>query len=271
MPQQNIEPGEHDNIECHLQQVGTGGLICKAAKQTGSGDYTNEVNPSICFNCSVGKIFREVGCDSASPQIKILQYIGGSELMLRNIFCQRRKRDTTLDFCRSCDLVTAPTTRQIISTARSIFESYGFYSAYKDIEKAREAIRDGNFENAITRSISCLESTMKICHEKLGQPLPSGKQVTDLWKSTRNTLKFDELIINSDSSGCLTNLMNTLSGAITHLGGLRNALGDAHGRGLSAPDVSQAIAELAINIASTLSTMIVRRFLQISKLGITNE
>ncbi|HDG96651.1 MAG TPA: hypothetical protein ENG73_00540, partial [Desulfobacterales bacterium] len=153
---------------------------------------------------------------------------------------------------------TAETTRQIISTTRGLFEAQGFYSAYKDIEKAREAIRDGNFENAVTRSIACLESVMRICHEKLGQSLPNKKQISDLWKSTRNILCFDEL----DPSGATLNLINTLSGVVTHLGGLRNTLGDAHGKGIFPPDVSENIAELAINTASTLSTVIIRRFNQ---------
>ena len=56
--------------------------------------------------------------------------------------------------------------------------------------------------------------------------------------------------------------MNALSGVVTHLGALRNALGDAHGKGIFSPDVSENIAELAINTASTISTAIIRRFNQ---------
>jgi len=101
---------------------------------------------------------------------------------------------------------------------------------------------------------------MHICHEKLEQPLPSKKQVSDLWKSTRNILHFDEL----DPSGATLNLMNTMSGVVNHLGGLRNTLGDAHGKGIFPTDASENIAELAINTASTLSTAITRRFNQIN-------
>ncbi|MDO8885969.1 abortive infection family protein [Candidatus Oleimmundimicrobium sp.] len=252
-----VEPKENDNIDCHLQQVGMGTLICRAARQTGD-KTTNEVNPTMCFNCSAGQIFREVGCDAALPKVRIHPYIGGASFNVESLFCKIRKRETDLDFCRTCGLVTAETTRQIISTARGLFEAQGFYSAYKDIEKAREAIRDGNFENAVTRSIACLESTMRICHEKLGKSLPRSKQVTDLWKSTRGILNFDKL----DSSGATLTLMNTLSGVVAHLGGLRNILGDAHGKGEFPPDVSENIAELAINTASTLSTTIIRRFNQ---------
>lgn len=254
-------PNENDNIDCHLQQIGMGTLICKAARQTGD-KTTNEVDPTICFNCSAGKIFREVGCDAVLPKIRILPHLGGSYFNVENLFCKIRKRDTTQDFCQRCGLVTAETTRQIVSTARGLFEAQGFYSAYKDLEKAREGIRDGNFENAITRSISCLESVMRVCHEKMGAALPNA-QVTDLWKSTRNILQLD----NVDLSGSSLTLLNTLSGVVAQLGGLRNALGDAHGRGILPPNVSESIAELAINTASTIATMIIRRFNQMQEVS----
>jgi hypothetical protein len=257
MPEETI-PSENDSIECHLQQVGMGTLICRAARQTGS-HTTNEVNPIICFNCEAGQVYREVGCDAILPKIRISTYIGGRSASIENLFCKIRKRDTTLEHCQTCNLVTAETTRHIISTARGLFQAQGFYSAYQDLEKARESIRDGNFENAITRSIASLESTMRICHEKVGESLPKKKQLTDLWKSTRDLLDFDTL----DPSDATLTLMNTLTGVIRHLGGLRNTLGDAHGRGVSPPEVSEAIAELAINTASTLSTMIIRRFNQV--------
>lgn len=260
MSNQLQEPKENDNIDCHLQQIGMGTLICRAVRQTGD-ITTNEVNPTICFNCPAGKIFREVGCEAILPKIQIRLYNGGAYSNIRNLFCKIRKRETTLDFCRKCGLVTAETTRHIVSKVRGLFEAQGFYSSYKDLEKARESIRDGNFENAVTRSIACLESTMRICHEKMGEDLPSKKQITDLWKSTRTILHFDEI----DPSGTTLVLINALSGVITHLGGLRNALGDAHGKGLVSPEVSENIAELAINTASTISTVIIRRFNQMKE------
>jgi len=44
---------------------------------------------------------------------------------------------------------------------------------------------------------------------------------------------------------------------------VRNALGDAHGKGTTKADVSASIAELVLNIATTVGTMIVRRFNQV--------
>lgn len=53
MADQLLEPGENDSIDCHLQKIGMGSLICRAAKQTGE-HTTNEVNPINCFNCEAG-------------------------------------------------------------------------------------------------------------------------------------------------------------------------------------------------------------------------
>lgn len=262
MSDQLLEPKENDNIDCHLQQVGMGSLLCRAARQTGE-KTTNEVDPKICFNCDVGKVYRDVGCDAILPKIRTYPYKGGSSFQIESLLCKIRKRETSLDYCRTCNLVNAETTRHIISTARGLFQTGDFFSAYTDIEKARESIRDGNFENAVTRSVSCLESTMRICHERLNISLPEKKQLSDLWKSTRRILHFDDI----DPSRSSEYLLNGLTGVITHLGNLRNTLGDAHGKGVFPPAVSESIAELAINTASTLSTMIIRRFNQVPDKG----
>jgi len=255
-----IQPKENDDINCHLQQIGMGTLICRAARQTGE-KTTNETNPTICFNCDAGKIFREVGCDAVTPKIYIWPYVGGQTFRIESLFCKIRKRATTLDYCQTCSLVTAETTRTLVTNARGLFQSHGFYSAYKDIEKAREAFRDGNFENTITRSLSCVESVIKIIHEKLSKPLPTKQQLTDLWKSARKLLKFDEL----DSTGSTERLINSMQGIVSHFAGLRNSLSDAHGRGNLSQQASEIIAELAINISSTLATILIRQFNKLYK------
>jgi hypothetical protein len=251
-------PSDDDNIDCHLQQIGMGTLICQAAQRTGQ-HLTNEVNPTICFNCPAGRVYREIGCEAVLPKVYIFASAGGSIASHRSLFCKIRKRDTDLDECKSCGMVTAETTKTIVSNTRGLFTAQGFYTAFRDIEKSRECIRDGNFDNAITRSISCLESTMRICHEKLNFPLPKKLTVTDLWKSTRTLLVFDEM----DFTAATLHLANSINGLITNLGRLRSVLGDAHGKGQNPPDISESIAEFALNSACTLSTLIIRRYNQI--------
>ncbi len=246
------------SVECHLQYIGMGTLICRAARQTGSGT-TNEVTPSICAECEAGTIYREIGCDAVSAKIRIFRYAGGSDASIEQLFCSIRKRPTNLDYCRTCGLATAETTRSLLTTTRGLFNDQKFYSAYQDIEAARKAMRDGNPENAVTRSISAVESVMKECHDKLARPPAGSQDITGLWKSTRELLDFAVM----DASGATVQLINVLGGLMSSLGALRNSLGDAHGRGAMKPEVSENIAELAVNTACTMSTVILRRYLQL--------
>lgn len=257
MPLKLIEPGEDESIDCHLQQVGMGSLLCRAARQTGEKNTTNEVSPAICFSCDVGKIYREVGCDAALPKITIRNWGRGMlNVEIDSILCKVRRRYTSLEYCQTCTLVTAESTRQIVSSTRGLFESHGFYSAYQDLEKARQAMRDGEFGRTVTHSIACLESTCRIIHEELGQDLPQKKGVADLWKSTRAILDLDG-ITEGDT---LAPLLNSLHGAVSQIGAMRNALSDAHGRGQLPRPVSEAVAELALNSAATAATFAIRHF-----------
>lgn len=254
-----VEPGEDDSIDCHLQQVGMGSLVCRAAQQKGQQSSTNEVTPAVCFGCDVGRIFREVGCDAPLPRISVFQRSWGNGqpvVEIERIFCKIRRRDTTLDYCRTCALATAESTRELVTSTRGILQSHGFYSAYQDLEKARLAIRDGEFPSSITHSISCLESTCRVIHEKLGEELPKRVQLADLWKSTRGILDLDGLAENDS----VVSLLNTLSGAVTQIGAIRNTMSDAHGRGQLLPQVSEAVAELALNSSATIVTFAIRYY-----------
>jgi len=254
------EPEENESIACHYQSFIPGSLVCRAARPKGK-DSTNEVSPSICAECPVGKIFREIGCDSVSPRIRILDFGKDSFAEVDALFCLKRNRDTTIEYCRECTLVIADTTRQIVNTSRSLFERYEFYSAFKFLEKARKEIRDGDLEGVITSSIAIYESVMKTCHEKKGVPLPDSKQVTGLWKSTRKILDLDE----SGGQGKILDLLNALYGVVSGLGRLRNELGDAHGKGESLPVVTEMMAELSLNTAATLATAVIRRYAELKE------
>lgn len=253
-------PDEGDSIDCHFQKVGTSGLVCRAAKRNGK-NVTKKTTPKICFNCPAGKVYREVGCDSVSTQVSLSKTIDDVVYNFGDLFCQKKKRYTSLEKCKNCNLVTAETTKEIVYEAKSLFERHDFYTAYQDLEEARVNIRDGKFDDAITRCLSSLESTMKIYHEKLDIELPQKETATKLWKSTRETMNFYEI----DSTGSVEDLLNALSGTTTKFAGLRNVLGDAHGKGLESPEASETIAELAINISATLSTFILRRFNQLRR------
>jgi hypothetical protein len=252
--QHHREPSDDDDISCHLQQDGMGSLICLAAP---FGE--NETNTTVCFNCPVGKVYREICCAAISPKILIpASKDVATSPYVEKLYCKTRHRDTTLNKCRTCDLPTAETTQKITSEIHGLFTAHGFDSALRDLENARALYRDGKFGAVIRVSNSCFESTMRICLEGLGEQLPSQKGVSNLWKSVAGVLEFSDL----DMYNSTQDLLHSLYGVVTKLGGLRNKLSDAHGNGEYSPDVSAAIAELAINASSTLSTFVVRRFIQ---------
>lgn len=250
------EPSEEDNFDCHLQQIGLGSLVCRCAKQDGTSNSTNNVTPAICFSCPVGKIYREIGCDAPSTNISMRYYNNSPHVIISEIFCKIRKRSTTIEYCRSCSLVTAESTKLIIQATRGLFQSSKFYAAYQDIEKARMAIRDGEFDRSITHSIACVESTCRLIHDEMGENLPAEKSLSVLWKSTRKVLDLDAL----GSEDTIVQLLNSMFGVVNQLGAMRNALSDAHGKGKHSPQVSESYAELALNTASTIATFAVRHF-----------
>ena len=99
-------------------------------------------------------------------------------------------------------------------------------------------------------------SACRIIHEELGEDLPKKKGLTDLWKSTRDVLDLDGLA----AGDTLAPLLNSLHGAVSQIGAMRNALSDAHGRGQLPPNVSESMAELALNSAATIATFAIRHY-----------
>lgn len=252
------EPEETDSIECHLQQIGMGSLVCKAAKQTGE-KTTNEVEPAICFNCHTGKVYRDIGCDAVLPKLEIRK--SGYDLLFNPIsmFCKIRKRETTLEYCSSCTIKPAETTKHIVSIVQNLFKENNFYSSYKNYEKARIAMRDGEFDSVITNSISFTESTIKIIHENFNKKIPDKETLTELYKSANVILKLEDV----DREKAVFQVIGNLKGLVTSLANLRNSLSDAHGRGNSSSIANENIAELALNTSATISTFLIKRYLEV--------
>ena len=248
------------DVNCHLQVVGMGSLICRAASRDGRHS-SNEISPEACFRCEIGHIYREIGCDSVSGKTLVYGAMGrrDNHVQVDNIFCNKRKRATELNICKSCDLVQSETTRDNIKTTQGLLESLKFFQAKKDLEKARIALREGNCDSAITYSSNCVESTLKRIYEQFGLSLSGDKSITGLWKGLKDELWNHKISSNETS----VVVLNNIAGLIMKLGQMRNELSDAHGRGDITPAVYQSYAELSINLASTLSTFLVRRYLEI--------
>jgi hypothetical protein len=257
---------EDANIECPHQRVSMGYLTCRAADTSRGKDATDEVTEEICYKCEAGRIFREVGCDQFWPKTRILAIRTGRDQLFRSgiqrIFCNRRKRETTYEYCKTCTLVTSPETEKVYKEALTLFESSGFDTTKSILENARkELTANGNPEGCITSSVSSLESTLKLILDKLGKPYPKKEQLTELWSSVKAELKLGDEI----STPLIQQVMGSLTGVVSGLAGIRNALSDAHGKGEISPDVFESYAELSMNLSASISTFLIRRFKEISK------
>jgi hypothetical protein len=247
------------DIDCPMQQPGMGTLRCRGAASDGS-DATSKTTPEICVKCNAGRIYREVGCDQWTAEVN-LQSLGNVGILSfgEEILCVRRRRATTLEYCQTCPLVTAETTRQVTTITKGLLQAQLFGSAYRDFERARESLRGADSDGALTSSISMLESTMKHCLDRMGVEY-AGEDVTGLWRLTSRVLKIDEISHESTRS-----LGSTLMGCIKHLGGLRNQRGDAHGRGDDVTEVPEMLAEFVFNSSCAILTLIVRRFIELQE------
>jgi hypothetical protein len=248
------------NINCQYQQVGMGTLICEAADLAHSQHATNEVDDEICFKCPVGKINRELGCNKISGKIEILLIQTDQEELKHldevTLWCNLRKRKTSYEYCLTCPYIGTQFSVPILMKTLDYFEKLGFGSAKDNLEKARERLLSGDPESSITNSISAVESAFKSILDMLKEPYPTKEQITTLWKSVKNKLHLGDEI----SSEHLINLLGNLSGCMGALGGLRNDLSDAHGKGLVSPSVYDSYAELALNLSAAICLFIIRRY-----------
>lgn len=252
---------ENENIECPYQRIGMGYLRCRGANLSYRTSATDEVTEDICYKCNAGKIYREIGCDQFWPKTRIFasHTLGGMSHFhfdIERIFCNRRKRETNYDYCKTCTLITSPETERVYKEALTLFESSGFRKTTSLLQDARKELTlNANPEGCITSSVSSLESTLKLILDKLEKTYPKKQQLTELWSSVRAELKLGDDI----SSSHINQVVGSLTGAISGLAAMRNALSNAHGRGEISPDVFESYAELSMNLSASISTFLIRK------------
>ncbi len=107
---------------------------------------------------------------------------------------------------------------------------------------------------AITASRSAIESVCKhICNERHIQYRDSD-DLSTLYKKTTRTLNLAPEQHGDDGA-----VRQTLQGAVTVVAGLaalRNALGDAHGKGKGVPGAPETFAILAVNMATGITRLL---------------
>jgi len=112
-------------------------------------------------------------------------------------------------------------------------------------------------EGAITAARSLVEATCKYILEELGETYTDQDDLPRLYKKTASAMhlspgQYNEQIFKQILSGC--------SSVIEGFAALRNNFGDAHGKGKASIAPSSRHADLAVNLAGTISTFLIATY-----------
>ena len=126
-----------------------------------------------------------------------------------------------------------------------------------EIQKGLKRVRDDP-EGAITIGRTILESTCKFISDKLEIQYEENITLPAIYKNISKKLNLSpaqhtESIFKQILGGC--------SSIVNGLGTLRNKLGDAHGKGIKKVKPSSRHAELAVNIAGSMSIFLIKTYL----------
>lgn len=108
-------------------------------------------------------------------------------------------------------------------------------------------------EGAITAARTLLETTLKHILDTIGEPYESKDDLTDLYKKVSKKFNLspeghNEQIFKQILSGCMT--------VVGGLATIRNAYGDAHGKGTKNISPEPRHADLAINLSGSVCTFL---------------
>ncbi|MBL8989227.1 MAG: abortive infection family protein [Gemmatimonadetes bacterium] len=120
-----------------------------------------------------------------------------------------------------------------------------------------QARKDTDPEGAITASRSLLESTCKYVLDKLQVEYADEEDLPKLYGLAATSMKLgpqdhNEQVFKQILSGCFS--------VVNGMAAMRNALGDAHGKGKRTPRPTMRHATLAANLAGTIATFLIATF-----------
>jgi hypothetical protein len=120
-----------------------------------------------------------------------------------------------------------------------------------------QARRESDPEGAITAARSLLECTCKYVLDALKVPYADSEELPKLYGKAASAMNLGpenhkEQVFKQILSGCIS--------VVNGLAALRNSLGDAHGKAAGAPKPASRHADLAINLAGSLSTFLIATY-----------
>jgi hypothetical protein len=119
------------------------------------------------------------------------------------------------------------------------------------------ARRDEDAEGAITTARTLLETVCKHILDQSGIAYPEDADLPKLYRSVATKLN---LAPNQHTEAIFKQILGGCTAVVEGLGALRNRLSDAHGKGLAGTKPDSRHAELAVNLAGTMATFLIKTF-----------
>jgi len=146
--------------------------------------------------------------------------------------------------------------------ASEMIKSYGENYIHDEWKKLLER-KGTDHEGAITSARSLIETTCKHILEELG--IEVSRKENDLPALYKMVAKALNLSPNQHSEQIFIQILSGCNSVIEGLGALRNDLGDSHGKGKLHVKPSKRHADLAINLAGTMTTFLLETFNEMKK------
>lgn len=148
----------------------------------------------------------------------------------------------------------SPIDQGVLSTLEHFDAEHVHLSWQRALERRKE-----DPEGAITSARTLLESVCKTILDEAGKEYPDNTDLPKLYSLTAELLNLapkqhSEKVFKQILGGCQT--------VVEGLGAIRNKLGDAHGQGKRPVKPALRHAELAVNLAGTMATFLIRTWEQ---------
>jgi abortive infection Abi-like protein len=154
------------------------------------------------------------------------------------------------------ELIEKGSTQPTARTLEPLLDACTAESVREGWERA-QARRDSDPEGAITAARSLLESTCKQLLETLNVEYVENEDLPQLYTKLASAMALGpqshkEQVFKQILSGCFS--------VVNGLAALRNAFGDAHGKGATTPKPSIRHADLAVNLSGTISAFLLATY-----------
>lgn len=158
-----------------------------------------------------------------------------------------------------CEFQNKTPSEKSITEVLERFDESGIHNAW---QKALDR-KSSDPEGAITISRTLLESVCKhILDQKGIQYSPNKVELAELYKKTAQELNLSP---SQHEEGVFKQILGGCSGVVNGLGSLRNKLGDAHGKGVVQVKPAPRHAELAVNLAGSMSLFLLETYKAVKK------